>query len=202
MSVNTATVPTTEIPDPPIAKFIFSDGRMAPVWLAIRLYVGYQWLSAGWGKLTESGWVGDQAGKSMSGFVAGALNNATAAHPTVQPYYAWFLQNLVQPNVVLWSYLITFGEILVGLGLILGLFTGFAAFFGGLMNANYLLAGTLSVNPLLFILATWLVLAWKVAGLWGLDYFVLPRIGVPGAGGTFFQRWAPARVANSAPAVR
>jgi thiosulfate dehydrogenase [quinone] large subunit len=46
------------------------------------------------------------------------------------------------------------------------------------MNASYLLAGTLSTNPLLFILATWLVLGWRVAGYWGLDRWVLPKLGV------------------------
>ena len=27
--------------------------------------------------------------------------------------------------------------------------------------------------------ATWLVLAWRIAGYYGLDYFVLPRLGAP-----------------------
>ena len=77
-----------------------------------------------------------------------------------------------------------YGELLVGAALILGLFTGLAAFFGGLMNASYLLAGTVSINPVLFILATWLVLGWRVAGWWGLDRLVLPRFGVAPEGGT------------------
>jgi thiosulfate dehydrogenase [quinone] large subunit len=47
------------------------------------------------------------------------------------------------------------------------------------MNANYLLAGTGSSNPLLFILGTWLVLAWRVAGWWGLDRWLLPLLGTP-----------------------
>jgi thiosulfate dehydrogenase [quinone] large subunit len=68
------------------------------------------------------------------------------------------------------------------------LFGGIAAFFGGFMNASYLLAGTVSTNPVLFILATWLVLAWRVAGYWGLDRWVLPLLGVPGAPGILFQR--------------
>jgi thiosulfate dehydrogenase [quinone] large subunit len=83
--------------------------------------------------------------------------------------------------------MVTFGEILVGIALILGLLTGIAAFFGGFMNASYLLAGTVSTNPFLFILATWLVLAWRVAGWWGLDRWALPLLGVPGAPGTLFQ---------------
>ena len=36
------------IADPPIAKFLFSDTRMAIVWLVLRVYVGYSWLDAGW----------------------------------------------------------------------------------------------------------------------------------------------------------
>jgi len=169
-----------EVPDPPLARFLFADRRMAPFWLIVRLYVGWQWFTAGWGKLTgtESSWVGANAGKAMAGFVAGALKQTSGAHVNVQPYYAWFLQHVVQPHLAVWSYAITFGEILVGLGLIVGLFTGIAAFFGGFLNANYLLAGTVSTNPALFILATGLVLAWKVAGLIGLDSLVLPLLGV------------------------
>ena len=62
------------------------------------------------------------------------------------------------PYPVLWSYLVAAGEVLVGIALILGLLTGIAAFFGSFMNASYLLAGTVSINPALFIIATWLVL--------------------------------------------
>ena len=43
----------------------------------------------------------------------------------------------------------------------------------------FLLAGTVSSNPVMFILATWLVLSWRVAGYYGLDYFVLPLLGAP-----------------------
>ena len=181
---------TSEIPDPPLARFLFSDRRMAPFWLVVRLYVGWQWFTAGWGKLngSEAGWVGGKAGTGMTGFVAGALKQTTGAHVNVQPYYAWFLQHAVQPYPAIWAYAITFGEILVGLGLIFGLFTGIAAFFGGLLNANYLLAGAISTNPALFILATGLVLAWKVAGLIGLDALALPLLGVPGAPGRLLHR--------------
>lgn len=176
------------IPDPPLARFLFADKRMAPFWLVVRLYVGWQWLTAGWGKLTgaEGAWIGPGAGGAIAGFAQGALKQTTGAHPSVQPFYAWFLQTFVLPHAAFWSGAIAVGEVLVGLGLIVGLFTGVAAFFGGLMNANYLLAGTVSTNPMLFILATWLVLAWKVAGYLGLDFFALPILGVPGAGGSLF----------------
>jgi thiosulfate dehydrogenase [quinone] large subunit len=93
---------------------------------------------------------------------------------------------IVLPNAAIWSWAITLGEIAVGLGLIFGVLTGFAAFSGGLMNANYLLAGTVSTNPLLFIFATWLVLGWRVAGYYGVDRWLLPALGVPGKPGEVF----------------
>ncbi len=171
-----------EIPEPNISKFLFADTRLAPLWTLVRLYVGYEWLMAGWGKLTNPAgvWVGGKAGTAVTGFLNGALAKTDGTHPDVQGYSAWFLQNIALPNATLFSYLVTFGEIAVGIALILGLFTGIAAFFGGFMNASYLLAGTVSTNPLLFILAMLLVLAWRTAGYWGLDRWVLPRIGVPG----------------------
>lgn len=146
----------------------------------LRIYVGWHWLEAGWGKFTNPAgvWVGDKAGVAISGFLSGALKKTTGDHPDVTGWYAWFIQNVALPNAKVFSYLVTFGEILVGIALIIGLFTGLAAFFAGFMNAAFLLAGTVSANPWMFIVATWLVLAWRTAGYLGLDYFVLPRLGV------------------------
>ncbi len=176
-----------QIDEPPISRTLFSDTWLAPLWLIIRVYAGYQWLYAGYEKMINPAWTGDQAGTSIVGFVQGALKLTAGAHPSVTGWYAWFLSSLVLPYATAWSWFVTLGELAVGIGLILGLFTGVAAFFGGLMNANYLLAGTVSTNPLLFILATWLVLGWRVAGYIGLDHFVLPAMGVPGHPGKLFE---------------
>ncbi len=167
---------------------MFADTRLAWLWLIIRVYVGYEWLMAGLEKLQSPVRVGAKAGVVMTGFVAGALKKTTGDHPDVTGWYAGFLQNLVLPNAVFWSYFVTFGEIAVGLGLIVGCLTGIAAFFGGLMNANYLLAGTVRTNPILFVLATWLVLAWRVAGYWGVAPYLLPALGVPRRPRTLLQR--------------
>ena len=180
----------TEIPEPRLARLLFADTRLALFWLIVQLYVGYEWVVAGWGKVNSPSWVGANAGAAITGFVQGALGKTTGEHPDVSGWYARFLENIVLPNAALFSYMVAFGELLVGLALIVGLFTGIAAFFGGMMNASYLLAGTVSTNPILFILATWLVLAWRVAGYWGLDRWALPLIGVPGAPGTIFQHGA------------
>jgi len=181
------------IEDPPIAQTLFADTRFAWFWLIVRVYTGYQWLMAGLEKFSSSAWVGSQAGTGLGGFIKGAVGKAAGDHPSVFGWYGTFLSTLVLPHLAIWSYLITFGEIAVGLGLIVGCLTGVAAFFGGMMNANYLMAGTVSSNPLLFIFATWLVLAWKVAGYYGIDFVLLPALGVPGHPGKLFGHGAEAK---------
>lgn len=164
----------------PVSNFLFNSTRSAVIWLIIRLYLGYIWLTSGLKKFGSEAWIGSDAGKALRGFVSGALQKARDGGD-VSGWYASFLENLVLPNASVFSYLVVFGEIAVGLGLILGLLTGIAAFFGSFMNAAFLFAGTLSSNPLMFILSTWLVLAWKVAGWYGLDRWALIKLGTPWA---------------------
>lgn len=167
------------IEESPISHFLFNNTKVAWFWLVVRLYVGYQWLHAGWGKVTNEAWVGSDAGSAISGFVAKALEKTGGAHPDVQGWYATFLESAVSSNPELWSHIVAFGEVAVGVGLIIGAFTGIAAFFGLFMNLNFLLAGTLSINPILFTLSIGLILAWKVAGYIGVDRYLLPKLGTP-----------------------
>ena len=187
----------TQIPEPAIARFLFADTRMAWLWLIVRVYVGYQWLTAGFEKLTGysitvgntfgtkagSSWIfTSHLGAALQGFAQSGIAQATGAHPGVQGWYAWFLQNAVIPWAGFWSYVVTFGEIAGGIGLILGILTGIAAFFGVFMNMNFLLAGAVSINPIIGGLAILLVLAWRVAGYWGVDRWLLPLLGTPWTG--------------------
>jgi thiosulfate dehydrogenase (quinone) large subunit len=186
----------TQIPEPSIARFLFADTRIAWVWLIIRLYVGWQWLVAGTDKLTgysiDFGSFGQKAGNSwiftshpgaaISGFMQGAIAQTSGAHPAVQGWYAWFLQHVALPIAPGLSYVVTFGEVLVGLALIFGILTGIAAFFGVFMNMNFLLAGAVSINPIIGGLAIFLVLAWRVAGYYGFDRYLLPLLGTPWTG--------------------
>ena len=167
------------VEDPPIARLLFNDTRLSWLWLPLRLYVGYEWFEAGREKMVNPVWFGPTAGGAITGFVKGALAKTAGDHPDVTGWYAGFLQNVVLPNAHVWSYMITLGELLVGIALILGAFTGIAAFFGSFMNANYLLSGTVSTNPILFFIATFLVLAWKTSGWIGLDRILLPALGTP-----------------------
>jgi thiosulfate dehydrogenase [quinone] large subunit len=172
------------IEEPKFAQFVLQNPKFAWFWLIVRVYVGWQWTQAGWEKIHDPSWVGGGAGASLTGFINGALTKVGGAHPSVQDWYGWFLQHVILPHVSLWSNVIAYGELLVGVALILGILTGIAAFFGLFMNLNYLLAGTVSTNPILFVLALGLVLAWRVSGFIGLDYWLLPALGTPWHPGT------------------
>ena len=183
--------PVVQLEDPPVARFLFDDVRMSWVWLILRLWLAWKWLESGLGKVQNPAWTGPNAGGAINGFVAGALKKVSGEHPDVPGWYAWFLQHVVQPNANLWSHLVAYGEVAVGVALVLGIFTGIAAFFGGFMNFNYLLSGTVSVNPMMFLVAGLLVLAWKTAGWLGVDRFVLPALGTPWAPGRVFKGETP-----------
>jgi thiosulfate dehydrogenase [quinone] large subunit len=180
------------ITDPPVAQALFSNTRWAWIWLIVRLYVGYTWLASGWGKLSNPAWIG--SGEALKGFWerAVAIPDAPARPLIAFGWYRSFLQVLLDSGSYTWfAKLVVSGELLIGLALILGVFTGIAAFFGGFMNWNFMMAGSASINPMLFFLAILLVLAWKTAGWWGLDRWLLPILGTP---------WKPGRIFTSAQA--
>ena len=183
------------IQDPPIAQLLFGNTRLAWLWLAVRLYIGYEWLTAGLHKLADPGWM--EGGQSILGFWTRAVTvPAQGKGPVSYDWYRAFLQLLIDSGGHPWfAKLIVFGEIAVGLGLIVGALVGIAAFFGAFMNMSYLLAGTASVNPLLFAGAVLLIMAWKTAGWYGLDHLLLPLVGTP------WRQPAP-RQAPTAPTVR
>ena len=175
------------IPEPPLAKFLFSNTGFAWFWLIVRLYVGWQWLSAGWEKLGNPAWTGTQAGAAVAGFLNGALTKAAGAHPDVSGWYAAFIRDFALPHAAAFSFLVTWGEIAIGVLLILGLFTGIAAFMGTFLNLNYLFAGTVSTNPLLLLLQLFLILAWRTAGWFGFDRYMLAELGTPWKEGKLFK---------------
>ena len=47
------------------------------------------------------------------------------------------------------------------------------------MNMSFLLAGSASTNPVMFTLAVGVMLAWRVAGYYGVDRYLLPILGTP-----------------------
>ncbi|MCC7104730.1 MAG: DoxX family protein [Chloroflexi bacterium] len=167
------------VQDPPIAQLLFSNTRLAWLWLVVRLWVGYQWIDAGRHKLEDPAWM--ETGQGILGFWQRAAAVAPGGKSVVAfDWYRAFLQLLVDSGSHPWfAKIIVFGELAVGLGLIVGALVGIASFFGALMNMSFLLAGTASTNPALFAGAVLLMLAWKTAGWYGLDRYLLPLLGTP-----------------------
>lgn len=168
------------IQDPPIARFLFNDTRAAWIWLLLRAWLGYQWIDAALHKVNNPAWV--VTGDALKGFWLNAVKIPEApARPAIAfDWYRTFIQGLLDAQAYTWfAKLVAYGEILVGIALILGAFTGIAAFFSGVMNWNFMMAGSASTNPLLFAVAVGLVLAWKIAGYIGADFFLLRWLGTP-----------------------
>ncbi|WP_449538205.1 DoxX family membrane protein [Ferdinandcohnia sp. Marseille-Q9671] len=142
--------------------------KMAVIWTVLRIWLGIQWLNAGFHKLTD--------GFDAGGFLQGALAKAGGDHPAVAGWYATFLEGFAVPNVEIFNVLIPWGEVLVGLGLILGAATIPALLAGAFMNLNFLLAGTVSTNPVLYTVAMILLFAGAATYYFGVDRFAVPYL--------------------------
>jgi thiosulfate dehydrogenase [quinone] large subunit len=222
MSAPTATSSTkgtVYFDEPPIARTLFASTKFAWLWLILRLYLGWEWFVAGWGKTfggnitwkfwnwgddqysltgtANCGWVRScvvggkpvPRGSSVQGFAAGAVENSKGPHPDVA--YSWYVNFLewIRDHGYKWlGPLVAIGELVVGVLLIIGLFVGIAAALGATMNFSYIFAGTAGVNPLYIIISGILILAWRVAGWYGLDRWVLRKLGTPWQPGTAFRR--------------
>ncbi|WP_127533923.1 DoxX family protein [Paenibacillus kobensis] len=167
----------------------------AMLMIFVRVYLGYQWIEAGWHKLT--------GGFDAAGFLNNAINKPIADKTTqelVYPNFVYFIKHFALPNVKVFNILIPIGEFLVGAGLILGGLTAAAAFFGLLMNFMFMFAGTLNTNPWLVLIGGIVLFAGTNAGRYGLDYYLIPllrktfKVKKRGVGGTMKP---PAGTANA-----
>lgn len=150
-------------------NFLRNNKISAYLLTVLRIYFGYTWMTAGWGKLTGE--------FDATGFLKGAIAKPVAGPDgVVYGWYVTFLENVALPNVDVFNFLVPMGEFLVGLGLILGCFTTAAAFFGVLMNFAFMLAGTVSHNPTDVLMGFIIMIAGYNAGKYGLDRWVLPFI--------------------------
>jgi thiosulfate dehydrogenase [quinone] large subunit len=137
----------------------------------IRLYLGYSFLTAGFGKLTGGGF-------DASGFIAGSIKNPVMGPDGGMAFggYVKFLESFALPNVGVFNVIVPWGEFLIGLGLILGCLTTAAAFFGMVMNFSFLMAGTVSHNPTDILMGFFIITAGYNAGKFGLDRYVMPYL--------------------------
>jgi len=140
---------------------------VAGILAIIRIYLGYEFIHAGLEKVTSGGF-------DASGFLKGAIASSTGEHPAVQGWWAAFLEHVALPNADLFTFLVQWGEVLVGIALILGLLTNFAILMGMVMNFSFLFSGTVSTNGQMILLAFFIVVAGANAGKFGLDRYAMP----------------------------
>ena len=170
------------VQDPPFVQKLLTDPRAGWLWLPLRLWLGYQWIEAASHKITNPAWV--QTGEALKGFWTAIVVVPATGHPAICfDWYRAYIQFMLDTQAYTWfAKLVAYGELLVGSGLIVGGFTGIAAFFGGFMNWNFMMAGSASTSPVLFTIAILLILSWKVSGYIGADYFLLRWLGTPWRG--------------------
>ena len=147
-------------------NFLRNNKQVSLLLAVLRVYLGYTWVMAGWGKIT-----GGQF--DASGFLQGALAKATGENPVVQGWWAVFLENVAISNVEAFNFLVPWGELLVGLGLLIGCFTKTAVFFGIAMNFSYMFSGTTSTNPQLVLLSMFILVSAMNAGRYGVDGIIM-----------------------------
>lgn len=175
--------------DPSWVKTLLGSPLMGMAWFFVRLYLGFQWLEAGWHKVSGDGWI-NQNGAALQGFWARIVVVPEKGTPPIA--YGWyrdFIQFMLDHQWYTWfAKVVAFGELLIGIALVVGAFTAIAAFFGAAMNFNFMLAGSASTNPVLFALAILMILAWKTAGYVGADRWLLPALGTPWQPGKILHR--------------
>ncbi|NEE00616.1 DoxX family protein [Phytoactinopolyspora halotolerans] len=196
----------TYIEEPAVARWLFGSNRAAWIWLIARLWLGWEWFQSGWSKVFGGditlrfwdwgdqqygltgdgniGWVrssGDvDVGDSVAGFAQGAIEASEGPHPDVA--YGWYVDFLewVRDTAHPWlGPMVAIGELVIGVLLIVGLFTGIAAALGAVLNFSFVFAGSAGVNPAMILVSFLLILAWRNAGWYGLDRWALPLLGTP-----------------------
>ena len=161
---------------PRFVNAIFGATELSWIWLIARVYIDWNWLEAGWHKATNDAWM--NGGPALEGFWQRAIVVPEQGRPAISYDWYWeFLQFMLDHGWAEWfGPLIAVGETLVGIGLVFGVFTGIAAFFGAVMNS------------VLGLIGIGVMIAWKTSSWWGVDRFLLPRLGASWQPGTLLGR--------------
>ena len=133
----------------------------------LRVYIGFQWVQSALGKFFA------EESFSASPLITNAINSSSE--------YGWFQSFLAfitdsGQSTALFDFMIPWGQLLVGIALILGAFTLAAAFFGILMNFSFLLAGVVSINPTFIVIQTLILIGGYNSAVLGLEYLIVPKL--------------------------
>jgi len=175
ISVNVSRRNVRYFDDPLVIKTLFSSTQLAWLWGALRVWVGYQWVAASMHKVGNPAWI--QSGIAIQKFWKTAIAVPYHGQPRApfdwyRDFLAWLLTSHAAPIM---ARLVAYGELAVGIALILGAFVDVAAFAGVFMSWNYLMAGSISLNPVMIVGEVLLIMSRKVAGYYGLDQYIVLR---------------------------
>jgi thiosulfate dehydrogenase [quinone] large subunit len=180
-----------------VARFLRRARDAAPFYLGVRLFLAYEWIHAGWGKVRNDAWMDGGSALRASWERAVAVPEPPATPRIVYPAYRSLIQFMLDNDWYTWfAKAIAVGELLIGIGLLVGGLTAIAAFFALLLNFSFIYLGATSSNPTMIILSALIIFGWRTAGWWGLDRFLLPLLGTPWGR---LERPATARVAEAPP---
>jgi uncharacterized membrane protein YphA (DoxX/SURF4 family) len=148
------------------AEMVLSSGQALAL---VRIAFGGYFLTQGLNKM-QGNWL-VSADPLLRGVIGPALERNTA-----EGFYRPFLENVVQPNALLFSQLVASAEVAVGLSLILGLLLRVSCIVAVFLNLNYMLmkglANSTGSNDRQFVVCE-IVLLLGAAGLvWGLDGYL------------------------------
>ncbi len=122
----------------------------------VRIFIGYHFISVAWRKLSG----GFLRGEALPQILANAANDPFPLHRDI-------IFGVVVPNSAFFSYLICFGELAIGISLVLGCPVRVSSLFGAFHNLNIYLAtgiprggATLGLNHLFIVC----LLVFAVAG--------------------------------------
>jgi thiosulfate dehydrogenase [quinone] large subunit len=139
-------------PDPALTRFLLNDRRLAWIWVCARAYLACVWALSGVSLLQE--------------VVRFSTDDRMIA--LADPLPADFVQ--FYPSILI---LLGMSEMVVGVLLLLGIFTGLTAFISVVLSVNTLYPGPPFTDPLAFVTTILLVLTWRTAGWYGLDRWLL-----------------------------
>lgn len=135
--------------------------------LLLRLLFGIFFLAAGYNKIVKE-WTSSELLRDIF------LHRLTELHP--DSFAAGFLQQFAIPFYLPLAWLITWGEIIIGLGLLLGIAVRWNAFAAFLMLLGFAMGGYYDASLLPFFALTIMFTAWPSGHWLGLDRRLYPRL--------------------------
>ncbi len=175
-------------PTPPAPPSVVESVRerlateQVPAWvlLPLRLFLGITFVYAGLQKLTDPQFFDPQA--------VGYIGKQLTVFARNSPLHDLLL-NVAAPHAAFFGALVAYGELAIGLGVLLGLLLRPAAFFGALLSFIFFLSASWNVHPYFYGPDIVFFFAWLPVMFAGPEHAVLPAVD------TALTAWLMARVA-------